>query len=428
MTSMTTPSAHSGFDLYASRSEPKTDLVEPQRNRESQNTDDKSSIPKSDKDFEKKLDDQQDDQELEQEAKPTVTKDDTTTTAAPTLHIQDPRPVLLQVTEQAENDELTLRDLQGMPLFPDAHADNNAEEAEELVSAHISSNNNSDTTPVDAVVNQHDTNQQETHVTTSSVTVQTTSSTDTESESKQQQSQQTDVQVTTGGPELHNQNNQQFTGQQQERHDNQTSNPMTHMSSITENPSMDEEVEGIRPLADIGKVKIAAKPITAAPMQMVQQELPMDKAMATQVSRATLQQISDGQRSLTLRLTPPELGTVKIEIVQSNAGMQVKLSAEDDGVRASLERALPSLRQELRDNSTVREVQVADQHLDFNKDHQQDRQTSKDDNEPDQEQQQGPQFSLDGDMELPHQADLNPTESDYARPAYVSDQAVNISA
>ena len=47
-----------------------------------------------------------------------------------------------------------------------------------------------------------------------------------------------------------------------------------------------------------------------------------------------MRNLTDGQRSLTLRLTPPELGTVRIEIVEQAGRLSVRLGAEDDSVRA----------------------------------------------------------------------------------------------
>ena len=48
------------------------------------------------------------------------------------------------------------------------------------------------------------------------------------------------------------------------------------------------------------------------------------------------------------------------------------LQAEDDGVRAALERSLPHMRQELRNqDSMVRDIQLADHHLSFQQQEQQ---------------------------------------------------------
>ncbi|MDA3959930.1 MAG: flagellar hook-length control protein FliK [Planctomycetota bacterium] len=86
-----------------------------------------------------------------------------------------------------------------------------------------------------------------------------------------------------------------------------------------------------------------------------------DRAVSAQVARAALSQIANGQRVLTLRLTPPELGTVRIQVIEQNGALSVRMSAEDDGVRAAIERALPSLRQELRQaDAPIAELSLVD--------------------------------------------------------------------
>lgn len=87
---------------------------------------------------------------------------------------------------------------------------------------------------------------------------------------------------------------------------------------------------------------------------------PMERAVAQQVSRALLREGADGLR-LTLRLTPPELGTVRIEIVERAGILQAHIHAEDDAVRVALERQLPQLRQDLRSHDApVRDVHLGD--------------------------------------------------------------------
>ena len=86
----------------------------------------------------------------------------------------------------------------------------------------------------------------------------------------------------------------------------------------------------------------------------------MDR-VAGQVSRAILTRGADGERMLVLRLTPPELGTVRIEVVERAGVMTARIHAEDDAVRSALERSLPQLRQDLRANDApVRDVSLAD--------------------------------------------------------------------
>lgn len=75
---------------------------------------------------------------------------------------------------------------------------------------------------------------------------------------------------------------------------------------------------------------------------------PMEQAVVRQVQRALVQHLPDGGERLVVRLTPPELGTVRIEIVHQDGAITARLLAEDDGVRRALDRLLPSLRAEVR--------------------------------------------------------------------------------
>lgn len=101
--------------------------------------------------------------------------------------------------------------------------------------------------------------------------------------------------------------------------------------------------------------KTAAEPRSATPTAN-----PMERAVAQQVSRALLREGADGLR-LTLRLTPPELGTVRIEIIERGGILQAHIHAEDDAVRVALERQLPQLRQDLRSHDApVRDVHLGD--------------------------------------------------------------------
>ena len=49
-----------------------------------------------------------------------------------------------------------------------------------------------------------------------------------------------------------------------------------------------------------------------------------------------------------IRLTPPELGTVRVELRERDGLITVRLHAEDPAVRQALERALPQVRNDLR--------------------------------------------------------------------------------
>ena len=88
----------------------------------------------------------------------------------------------------------------------------------------------------------------------------------------------------------------------------------------------------------------------------------MEKALSHQVSKALIQNMPNGDRVLVMRLTPPELGTVKIEVIERMGVLTAKLHAEDDGVRLALERFLPSMRQDLRaSDAPIRELSLSDQ-------------------------------------------------------------------
>ncbi len=88
----------------------------------------------------------------------------------------------------------------------------------------------------------------------------------------------------------------------------------------------------------------------------------MEKALSHQVSKALIQNMPNGDRVLVMRLTPPELGTVKIEVIERMGVLTAKLHAEDDGVRLALERFLPSMRQDLRaSDAPIRELSMSDQ-------------------------------------------------------------------
>lgn len=119
-----------------------------------------------------------------------------------------------------------------------------------------------------------------------------------------------------------------------------------------------QTVTGNRSAADLGS---ATRGLNASDARAATDANPADRAVSAQIARAVLTQLADGQRSLSLRLTPPELGTVRVQIVEHQGGLQIRLSAEDDGVRAAIERALPALRQELRQaDAPVAELSLTD--------------------------------------------------------------------
>ena len=97
-----------------------------------------------------------------------------------------------------------------------------------------------------------------------------------------------------------------------------------------------------------------------------------ERAVEHQIKRALIQQMANGDRSMTLRLTPPHLGTVRIEIVEQRGMLTVRFSAEDDRVRQALERQLPQLRQDLRaSDAPVSSVRMDDHQSGWQHDQQQ---------------------------------------------------------
>ena len=105
---------------------------------------------------------------------------------------------------------------------------------------------------------------------------------------------------------------------------------------------------------------LASDKPTAAVNENTSLPNPLDRVVAHQVTQQLIKSVGDQQRVLTIRLTPPELGTVKVQVAEQAGGvLKVTLQAEDDGVRAALERSLPHMRQELRhQDSMVRDINL----------------------------------------------------------------------
>lgn len=96
-----------------------------------------------------------------------------------------------------------------------------------------------------------------------------------------------------------------------------------------------------------------------------------DAAVSRQLGRAILQQVGSGDRILVLRLTPPDLGTVRIEVTQQAGQISLRLRAEDDSVRQSIERQLPQLRQDLRaTDAPIVDIHLDNQNMSMLSDHQ----------------------------------------------------------
>lgn len=125
--------------------------------------------------------------------------------------------------------------------------------------------------------------------------------------------------------------------------------------------SLSDQTPAAMPLAPL-QVNSLSTPATAAANNPSPHLNPMDRAVAQQVSRSLIQHLPSGDKMMVLRLTPPELGTVRIELIEHQGVLSARLHAEDDGVRHALEKALPFMRQELRaSDAPIREVNVGDQ-------------------------------------------------------------------
>ena len=90
----------------------------------------------------------------------------------------------------------------------------------------------------------------------------------------------------------------------------------------------------------------AAPPAPATPQaELAALPNPVERAIAQQVQRAWRDRGVD--RHLVIRLTPPELGTVRVEFRNENGALTVALHAEDPAVRRALEQSLPHLKADL---------------------------------------------------------------------------------
>lgn len=140
----------------------------------------------------------------------------------------------------------------------------------------------------------------------------------------------------------------------------QPSTPVAPVATATAATDEDTPFTIAEPRA-AGEAAIAKPAAAPAARPAPEAGNPMERAVANQVSRALIRESADGSRMISLRLTPPELGTVRIDIVERAGVMTARLHAEDAGVRVALERYLPQLRQDLlAHNAPVRELQLAD--------------------------------------------------------------------
>ncbi len=75
---------------------------------------------------------------------------------------------------------------------------------------------------------------------------------------------------------------------------------------------------------------------------------PVERMLVHQVGRSLINRDAQGDRRLVIRLTPPELGTVRVEFTERDGVLSARLQTEDPAVRQALERLLPQLRDQLR--------------------------------------------------------------------------------
>jgi len=149
-------------------------------------------------------------------------------------------------------------------------------------------------------------------------------------------------------------------------------------------------------------VAVAAAPLAGARSGMTADGNPLERAVARQVSQALVRTQPNGEKRMVLRLTPPELGTVRIELTERDGTLSARLHADDQGVRQALERLLPQIRHDLRgQEATIRTVELGDGRPDRqNNDGQSSQQQRRDDpawnQAQDRPRRDGPAFSLDG--------------------------------
>ena len=102
-------------------------------------------------------------------------------------------------------------------------------------------------------------------------------------------------------------------------------------------------------------------PVTAkaeVPPSLRSEANPVERAVAHQVARTIVQHLPDGGTRMVMRLTPPELGTVRVEFITRDGMMTARLMAEDEGVRQALDRALPHIRAEVRGDHPSLDITV----------------------------------------------------------------------
>lgn len=177
--------------------------------------------------------------------------------------------------------------------------------------------------------------------------------------------------------------------------------PAKDSSTVTVKAATGDLATGSTPQAPT-TTTTAVKPLSEtvlAQNTLAQNGNAMEKAVSHQVTKALVQHLPNGDRMMVLRLTPPELGTVKIEVVERQGVFSARIHAEDDGVRLALERFLPSMRQDLRaSDAPIRELTLSDQ-AQFQRSFADGQQSNQQDARQSGNRRQGddaPRFSLDG--------------------------------
>ncbi len=147
---------------------------------------------------------------------------------------------------------------------------------------------------------------------------------------------------------------------------------------------------------------VSAAPLAGSRSSATAEGNPLERAVARQVSQALVRTQANGDKLMVLRLTPPELGTVRIELTERDGTLSARLHADDQGVRQALERLLPQIRHDLRgQDATIRSVELGDgrpdrQNNDGQPSHQQRRDDPGWNQAQDRPRRDGPAFSLDG--------------------------------
>jgi flagellar hook-length control protein FliK len=138
--------------------------------------------------------------------------------------------------------------------------------------------------------------------------------------------------------------------------DNKIEVAATQQRTVTEVPILSTAQP-----TSLAPTKINSEAVNAQPL-LAQNGNAMEKAVTQQVQRALVQHLPTGERMMVLRMTPPELGTVRIEVIERNGVLSARLQAEDESVRVALERFLPGMRAELRSSDApIREITLSDQ-------------------------------------------------------------------